>query len=150
LLNEVNELKSRMQEHFRHISNLSPPKSASKSRSASRSKSCDRSRSPVQPRVAKIPKVSESPSIHSSILTNFRLNNTRASSAQPPPCLKPYLRLRRRLTRGKTIHPARLLTWWIGIVSSLRLWVAIFTVCLCLTASFRDKMAVLLTHCTIS
>ena len=60
LINEVDELKARMKDHFRHISNLSPERSASKnskhSRSASRSRS-RKSRSPnlAQPKRARIP-----------------------------------------------------------------------------------------------
>lgn len=62
LINEVDELKARMKDHFRHISNLSPEqrshsKNSKHSRSASRSRS-RKSRSPklaVQPKKARIP-----------------------------------------------------------------------------------------------
>lgn len=76
LIHEVNELKQRMKEHFRHISNLSPDKVSSKhSRSASRSRSRSRkSRSPIQPQKAMIP--AKRGQVSFLNLTTFRCGTT--------------------------------------------------------------------------
>lgn len=86
LINEVDELKARMKDHFRHISNLSPERSNSKgskhSRSASRSRS-RKSRSPPKPgKKARIPqhKMKHSSQMQSAAMVELaeKLRQTKA------------------------------------------------------------------------